>query len=158
MIAALKDPDGNTGWDVVFARLANGENQEDIARTMGLSQSALSNLIRYARKADPEVGERWEAAKKEKAERLRDEILPIVDNVRPVKPGPGEPVQEWRDAIALARERVDARLKVANSLDPVDKAPLVQVNIGDSLVRAIQAVAERQKALPPPQSAEIVPE
>jgi len=160
MIAALKDADGNTGFDVVFARLVNGETQEEIARTMGLSQSALSNLIRYARKKDPEVGERWDAAKKEKADRIRDQILPIIDHVKPVKAEPGEPQQEWRDAIALARERVDARLQLANALDPVDKTPPVQINIGDSLVRAIQAVAERKKALPPPEpmKAEIVPE
>lgn len=163
MIAMLKDQDGNTGWDVIFARLINGETQEQIGATLGLSQSALSNLIRYARRKDPEVGQKWDDAKKEKAERIRDEILPIIDNVVPTKADPekGIPAQDWRDAIMLARERVQAREQRANTLDPPDQAPVVAVNLGDSLVRAIQAVAERQaKQLPPPQPmpAEIVPE
>jgi transcriptional regulator with XRE-family HTH domain len=162
MIAMLKDQDGNVGWDVVFARLVNGETQEQIANTMGLSQSALSNLIRYARRKDPEVGQKWDDAKKEKAERIRDEIIPIIDNVVPKKADPenGIPAQDWRDAIMLVRERVQARVQRANTLDPPDQAPVVAINLGDALAKAIQSVAEKQKQLPPPEPmpAEIVPE
>lgn len=166
MIAALKDDEGNEGWEVIFSRFVAGASQEELAFSLNMSQSALSNLIRYGRKVDPELGERWDACKVEKANRIREQILPIIDNVVPVKADTknGIPGQDWRDAIALAREKVQARLGLANALDPVEKAGTkVEVNVGESLVAAIAKVAaerNRQKALPTPEpmTAEIVPE